>query len=314
MKKVKVILTLSGCFFLTAIMYIYMCFVFSPKSINDSGGTSFYRGMGFLAEPENSIEVMVYGNSDVYSGFSPAKLYEEHGYTSYASGTALQTIGDINHLLRKTLKTQKPKVVVLEVDCLYEKRKTGFDDSNFMLSPFVFHARWKELKMRDFYTIPDRTKKYDITKGYVHSDEVYSFKPDDYMGNVDAKPLPIPERNLRELKHFIKICKMNNIEVVFLELPSASSWSYAKHNYIKGIATKINVPFIDLNIKNIDYKIDFARDFRDKGNHMNVHGAERATAYVGNFLNENYSQLLTDKRIDKNFAHWKQVVEHYKKN
>lgn len=313
MKKVKALVAIGSCFILTAIIYMYMCLVFSPKSIEDSGGKTFYRGMGFMAEPKNSIEVMVYGNSDVYSGFSPAKLYEKYGYVSYASGTAVQTISKINKLLDKTLETQKPKMVILEVDCLYEKRKEDFDNSNFMIAPFVFHARWKELKSRDFYTIPDRTKKYDITKGYVHSEEVYNYKAGDYMGSANAKPLPIPRRNLHELKYFIKTCKENDIKVVFLELPSASSWSYAKHNYIKDIAKKINVPFIDLNVKKEDYAVDFSRDFRDKGNHMNLYGAEKATEYVGKYLAENYNEVLSDRRNDKQYVYWKKVLEQYNK-
>lgn len=313
MKRLKIILTVSSCFLITAIIYMYICLIVSPKSIHDSGGTKYYRGMGFLAEPENSIDVMVYGNSDVYAGFVPAKLYDEFGYTSYASGTVLQTIGDINKLLRKTLRTQAPKVAVLEVDCLYEKRNKALDDSNFLLAPFVFHVRWKELKLRDFYTIPNRSKKYDIAKGFVHSDEINKYDAGDYMGDKNQKPHPIPRRNLKHLKNFIKICRTNNIKILFLELPSASSWNYAKHNYMNYLSKDLNIPFIDLNVKDSDFNIDFAKDFRDKGDHMNVFGAEKATTYVGRYLKEKYSSILSDRRNVKEYAHWQEVVDHFKK-
>ncbi|GMQ56290.1 hypothetical protein AN1V17_06830 [Vallitalea sediminicola] len=313
MKRLKIIITVSSCFLITAIIYMYICLIVSPKSINDSGGAKYYRGMGFLAEPNNSIDVMVYGNSDVYAGFVPAKLYEKYGYTSYASGTVLQTIGDINRLLRKTLKTQAPKVAILEVDCLYEKRNKAIDDSNFLLSPFVFHVRWKELKLRDFYTIPNRSKKYDITKGFVHSDEINKYDAGDYMGNKNQKPHPIPRRNLKQLKNFIKICRTNNIKILFLELPSASSWNYAKHNYINYLSKDLNIPFIDLNEKDSDFKIDFLRDFRDNGDHMNIFGAEKATTYVGRYLKEKYSSILSDRRNVRKYAHWQEVLDHFKK-
>ncbi|MCM1988751.1 hypothetical protein [Oceanirhabdus seepicola] len=314
MKKVKIILTVSCCFLVTAILYVYLCLIFSPKSIHDSGGTTYYRGMGFLAEPRNSIDVMLYGNSDIYSGFAPAKLFKKYGYTSYTSGTALQTIGDINCLLKKTLKTQAPKVAILEVDCLYEKRNKAINDSNFLFAPFVFHVRWKELRLSDFYTIPDRTKKYDITKGFVHSNQINKYQAVNYMGNENANPLPIPKRNLRQLKNFIETCRMNNIEIVFLELPSASSWNYAKHNFIKDLSKGFNIPFIDLNVKKINFDIDFSRDFRDKGDHMNVFGAEKATTYIGEYLNDKYSSILSDKRSYKEYAYWQDVVDHYRRS
>ena len=310
----KKALTVICCLLVTVTIYIYICLIVSPKSIYDSGGSNYYQGMGFLAEPENSIEVMMFGNSDVYAGFIPAKLFDKYGYTSYASGTSLQTIGEINHLLRKTLKSQTPKVVVLEVDCLYEKSYKGINDTNILLAPFTFHVRWKELKLSDFYTIPDRTKKYDISKGYVYSNKIYKFENKNYMGNNDSKPLPTPKRNLRQLKYFIETCRENNIEIVFLELPSSSSWNYAKHNFIKNLSKKKNIPFIDLNVKNNNYNIDFSKDFRDNGNHMNVNGAEKATLYIGKFLHKNYSIFLSNKHNHIEYKHWKDVVDHYYTN
>ncbi len=310
----KKVITVICCILVTAALYIYICLVVSPKSINDSGGSSYYRGMGFLAEPKNSIDIMVFGNSDVYAGFIPAKLYDQYGFTSYASGTALQTIGQINQLLKQTLRTQKPKLVILEVDCLYEKTYKPIDNTNILLAPFTFHVRWKELKFRDFYTIPDRTRKYDIAKGYVYSNNIYKFENENYMGSKDSRPLPIPRRNLRHLKHFIQICRKNNIEIVFLELPSASSWNYAKHNFIKNFSIRNNIPFIDLNEKDSSYRIDFSKDFRDNGNHMNVNGAERSTLYIGDYLRKKYSLLLADRRSHEKYKHWNDVVDHFYKN
>ncbi|GKX30263.1 hypothetical protein SH1V18_27430 [Vallitalea longa] len=301
------------CFMITVVLYIYICVVVSPKSIEDSGGTSYYRGMGFLAEPKNSIDVMVYGNSDVYSGFSPAKLFDEYGYTSYTSGTALQTIGVINHLLKRTIKTQTPKVVVLDVDCLYEKLKF-VDNTNLLLAPFTFHARWKEINSRDFYTMPDRTKKYDISKGYVYSDKVYKFENINYMGNENARPLPVPRRNLKQLEYFIDTCKNNDIEIILIELPSATSWNFAKHNFIEKYSRDRDIPFIDMNVKDSNFNINYSRDFRDNGDHLNVNGAEKATLLIGEYLSKNYNMFLTDKRNHSDYAYWKDVVDNYIKN
>ena len=303
-----------GYLLVTGIIYVYLCMIVSPKSIEDSGGTSYYRGMGFLAEPKNSIDVMVYGNSDVYSGFSPAKLFDDYGYTSYASGSALQTIDVVNDLLRKTLKVQKPKVVILDVDCLYQKMKF-VDNTNFFLAPFNYHARWKELEWKDFCSFPDRSKKYDINKGYVYSDMVYKFENIGYMGRQDAKPLPVPRKNIRQLKHFIKTCRNNSIELLFIELPSATSWNYSKHNFIKKFAQMKDIKFIDFNVKqNSGFQIDYAKDFRDNGDHLNVTGAEKITEYIGQYLDVKYGTLLADRRNHNEYAHWQKVLDNYIEN
>ncbi|WDV45207.1 hypothetical protein PV797_17020 [Clostridiaceae bacterium M8S5] len=310
--KIKKILVVVSCFLATVIIYLYICIIVTPKSIDDFGGANLFRGMGFIAEPKNTIDVMICGNSDVYAGIIPALMYEKFGYTSYASGKAMQTIEGINRIMRRLLRNQKPKVVILEVDCLYEKNKYSMDNTNFYYAPFVYHARWKELKVRDFYTFPRRAKKYDISKGFVFSNEVYVNKPIDYMGDKNSKPLPIPKVNMDRLNHFISACRTNNIKIVFLELPSSYSWDYSKSNFIQKIADKEEIPFIDLNIANKQYKVDMTKDFRDDGNHMNVYGAQKATMYVGKYLAKNYKSLLKDNRNNKNLNYWNEVVNHYK--
>ncbi|WDV45208.1 hypothetical protein PV797_17025 [Clostridiaceae bacterium M8S5] len=310
MKNSKRIFVMMSCVLASIIIYSYICIIVAPKSIDDSGGSMFYGGMGFIAEPKNTIDVMIYGNSDVYAGIIPALMYEKFGYTSYTSGKALQTIKGINRLMRRMLRNQKPKVIVLEVDCLYEKINS-IDITNFFLNPIVYHTRWKELKARDFFTFPHRADKYDITKGFVFSKEVYKNKSRNYMGNRNEKPKPIPKKNMIKLRHFIKTCHQNNIKVVLLELPSVTSWNYGKSNFIQQFANKENIPFIDLNIASNHYKVDLTKDFRDNGNHMNVYGAQKATMYIGKYLAKNYKSLLKDNRNNKDFNYWYKVVKHY---
>lgn len=64
-----------------------------------------------------------FGHSGVYSGFSPVVLFQEFGITSYASGASLQPMDKINQLLDEAVKYQKPKIVFLDVDCLYILQK-----------------------------------------------------------------------------------------------------------------------------------------------------------------------------------------------
>lgn len=296
--KMKKLISVMLCIVLSLGIYFYLCMIVIPKDINDSGGTLYYNGMGCLAEPKNSLDVIVFGNSDVYSGFSPAVLQQKFGYTSYASGRALQDVESINDLLRKTLRTQNPGLIILETDCFYEERTSYLGDFDLWLAPFVYHSRWKEIKPRDFYQYPSRESKVDINKGYIASDLVFKTEmPENYMGDPNAKPTEIPKKNVKQIEDFIRICKNKNIEVLFVELPSPHSWTYAKHNAVQNLASKHKIPFLDLNIQPDKYDLNLETDFRDNGNHLNSFGAAKVTEYIGSYMKEKYADLLSSKAI-----------------
>ncbi|MEG1551095.1 MAG: hypothetical protein RR355_02375, partial [Oscillospiraceae bacterium] len=296
MNKKNTALKVLCCVLVSVMIFAGLSIILTPKSIEDKGGVLYYQGKGFRAEPSDSLDVMVYGNSNAYAGLIPAKLFEDFGYTSYVSGVIRQTIEGANTLLKQSLKTQKPKVIILEVDCLYQKPTKNLNKFGFLVSLFSYHARWKDLKPRDFYTIPRKTDNLDISKGYIYSDIEYKFKPKKYMGKNSSKLKPISEYNLKQLYTFIETCKRNNIKLIFLELPNTASWNYGKHNFVSKIAKNNNIPFVDLNIANDDISIDYKKDFRDKGIHLNVYGAKKTTAYLGDYLNTNYSNIIKDKR------------------
>lgn len=313
MSKVKKVISILCCIVLSFSVYVYICAIVTPKDIKDSGGVHYFRGMGFLAEPKNSIDIMFYGNSDVYSGIMPSIIFEQYGFTSYASGRPLQTVKNINLLLQKTLETQKPKVAILETDCFYTKSGFQIDEGNFFLSPLIFHSRWKELKLRDFTQWPTRSKKVDINKGFLPSKIVYGTKRKaTYMGNKNTPPKPFPSENDAYIKEFVQTCRDNDIEVLFLELPSANSWNYAKHNYVKSFAKELGVKFIDMNIKDENFAVNLKTDFRDNGNHMNSIGAYKTSKFIGRYLSKHYSNILKDKRQDKEYADWQKTVNNNK--
>lgn len=312
--KVKKIVMPLLCLVLSVAVYAYLCIIVTPKDINDSGGALYYNGMGFLAEPEDSLHVLIYGNSDVYSGFAPAVLYEKTGYTSYASGRARQTVDNIESLLHRTLKTQKPKLVILETDCFFDACEKEVNEADVLYAPFVYHARWKEIKARDFYTMPNRQNSLDINKGYINSNRVYATDLNDqYMGSSDATATPIPEENVKYITEILETCQKNGIEVLFVELPSVNSWDYGKHNAVAKLAEENGVRFLDFNAQPQGYELDPQNDFRDNGDHLNRYGAAKTTAYIGAYLQTHYAKTLSEQADANTKTAWDEVVAHYQK-
>ena len=313
-RRVRLIKIIKAAFavLLSGLIYCYVCCILLPKDSKDVGGKNYFMGRGFLGEPKkNSLDVIVFGNSNVYSGFSPGKLFEEYGYTSYASGVARQTVGQIDNLLDAALKSQKPKIAVLDVDCLYTPEKMAMDSSNFFLAPFTFHYRWKHLKGYDFYKFPQRNKTYDINKGYFFHNEKESLSPGDYMGERGQAPKRIPKKTLKKVRRFVRVCKENGVVPIFIELPTTVGWTYARHNYVEEFAGSESVPFYDFNIQESGYTPDFENDFRDDM-HMNVYGAERVTLFLGGIL-EKHCDSLFDKREDPAYGYWREAVEFYER-
>ena len=123
------------------------------------------------------------------------------------------------------------------------------------------------------------------------------------------KSAKIPFGTRRSAEAFVKTCRDKNIEVLFLELPSQSSWNYKKHNAVQAFADKLGVTFLDMNIERSRFDFDWKTDTRDGGNHLNNRGARKCTVFLGKYLGERYN--LTDHRGDKGFSRWNEDYKNY---
>ena len=68
--------------------------------------------------------------------------------------------------------------------------------------------------------------------------------------------------------------------------------------------------YIDLNYAVEDLGINWKTDTADKGDHLNLNGAQKVTTYIGSFLKENYS--LEDHRGTELGEVWNKLVDAYK--
>ena len=84
---------------------------FYPKWLPD---TEKNPSAGFYYEEANSIDVLLLGSCNLYTSFSPNLFYEEYGVTSYCRSCPDQSYLTSYYYLKESLKTQNPKVVVLE--------------------------------------------------------------------------------------------------------------------------------------------------------------------------------------------------------
>ena len=60
----------------------------------------------FVKLPEDTIDVIILGDSETYSAFSPLQMWKEQGITSYVCGTHAQRLCDGFSILKTSLETQ----------------------------------------------------------------------------------------------------------------------------------------------------------------------------------------------------------------
>ena len=296
---------------------------------NDTVG-SFYK------EPKDSIDVVFVGSSHAFLSFSPMNLWDEYGITSYNLSTGCQPIACSYYLMKEAIRTQHPKVIVLETyTTCYSRDYTNservhqaidgmplnftkmelvndylantmtFDKRLEYVFPIIlYHGRWKSIKSKDIH--PQRT----YLRGFVANIRVEPQKRPAIV--TDEKN--IYENNLIYIEKIIQLCNDNNVELVMCRAPIADGTKYEKTcrkvNFVKNYAIENNIPFIDYLDLADDIELDYDTDFLD-WQHLNVIGAAKATGYMGQYLSDHYT--LTDHRKDEAFSDWEKDSKSYQK-
>lgn len=286
--------------------------IFIPKNntLEAGIGRRKFDASGIYTEPENTIDVIVLGDSESYNSYIPLELWNQYGFTSYVCGTPAQRISYSYSILKKVFKTQKPKVVILEANTLYTKNgvvrhlKDYFDK---IFPVFEYHDRWKNINQDDFFKKPEYTEIIN-DKGYRYSsrtNKVKKSKTKNFM-QEDEVAKKIPSDNIKHLKEIKKYCDENGAKLMLYNSPTPANWSYDKHNGVEKVAKDLKIEYIDFNLKVDELGINWKKDAQEKrGEHLNYVGAMKITNYLGTYLKNNNE--LPDHRQDEKFEAWNEA-------
>ena len=297
--------------FLAGLVIILMALgpVLAPKNNSENSGIEDVSANGILSERENSIDVLVLGDSLSHTAISPMLLYKDYGITSYLCGSYGQYMYDTLRYLEQAFENQSPKIVLLETDTLYRKfSMTSAIASTVQceLPIFRYHDRWKDLTVTDFKCDIKYTCINDY-KGYRGKDKVDGIANEPYMIPTE-KVEEISELNKLYMDAIAKFCEEKGTELILVSTPSVKNCSYERHNGIQKIADKYGLEYVDMNLMTEEVPIDWETDTRDKGDHLNHDGAKKVTSYLGKYL---AAKELTNHRGDTAYARWEQSLEIY---
>lgn len=285
--------------------------IFIPKNNTRRSGIHKSKVLqtGVLAEPENTLDVILVGNSEAYTSFIPLEAWHKYGYTSYVCGTPGQKLPSICSIIYDVLKKQNPKIVMLEADTIYKRVPlvTPVEQIASKVFPiFEYHDRWKKLRIEDFHK-KSEYKKIQASKGFYFSNEIQSRKNEEYM-NESEETQRIPKSNKIYVKTIKKYCESKGIEFIIYSTPSIMNWSMEKHNGVENLAKELGVEYLDMNLLNNEINIDWKKDSRDKGDHLNYTGSLKTTKFLGEYLNK---KGLPDHRADEKYESWNKYYNKY---
>lgn len=322
------LLNLFICGIITILLLLPISELLMPKRIIGDDNNQRLSTKGFYGEPNNSIDVLFLGDSNLYRGISPIVLWDNYGISSYVYGSPNQKSFLSYYLLKDALETQNPKIVVLNVETAFNNNKIrsgsvakAFDDMEnlkiklevlfnndietpiverlaYIFKVFRYHDRYKELNSDDFkYFYKDihyPLKGFDVSEKIVPAENntlSYMSRKNNNKINPNCK---------KYLDKIVDLCKNKNIELILVQVPSRYSWTYDRSDEAKKYANSKNVKFIDLNLENIG--INWYTDTKDKGNHLNLYGATKTSEYFGKILSMDSKYI--NRKNDSNYKYW----------
>lgn len=294
----------------------------------------FYSISPIYDLPKGSVDVLFLGSSHVYASMSPMDLWNDYGITSFNASVGDLPLPTAYFELRELLKTQNPKVVVLESYYVAVNKMVNdearfhyitdnipfslgmheaiqtlvpeeYNKTQYYLNYYTFHNRWKTLRETDFkpWLLSFRFNRGSHNGFYNQHSAV------EYTAIVPRSETEIPpELPLEYMYKIIEMCREKEVSLVFMVAPiNVNTTSQKMINYVDTVAEKEGLSHVNFLYLLDETGFDFAKDMADEG-HVNYLGAQKLTSYMGEYLQTNYH--LEDHRGDSAIANlWNEDYE-----
>lgn len=274
---------------------------------------------GFFQEPDDSLDMVAIGASELYADYAPTLAWEEHGYTSYNLSVAGIPGNMFHSMAEQVLMHQSPKLLLVNMsglcwgDDVYGKNPMtrAWMDSvpwsiekakeireaipresrlSYFLRIGKYHGNWKN---------PVALAKTIVLKGcmdfngFCYTKGLRSFSCcNGISGLGQIYGMSFTDQSKIYLKELIAFCKEKRVEnVLFLNLPHQSISSNPEvFTEIKEIVEESGYDYLNLDKGYEAYGIDNASDFSDP-DHLNVRGMRKFTHFLGDYITKNYEVI-----------------------
>lgn len=312
--------------------------------VNNSEDTRRIRD--FYREEPNSLDVVLLGSSDVYTGFSSVLAYEEFGFTSFPYVYASNYIGLIPYQMEDVFLVQSPKLLVIEITEAMNARPDTYD---FRLRQYIAGIPSWQRRHQLIQALGDREegllsyyfpfslhhgsatpgvlwenaqrermvsqRGYSLLKGvrtYTANGSEAEQPPINTTGDFSgATPLPHVTENFTAL---LEYCRSEGIEnILFVSFPhrivnETVQIRHREFNAVGQLIESYGYDFINLENHLDDLDIHLEDDFLDD-EHLNLYGQYKVTRYLSRYICENYD-LGESQLSEEGHLRWQECVEY----
>lgn len=305
-------------------------FLVLSEASKDTGLTSLSSIKGFYTEPKDSLDVVLIGASEVYTGYSPIMAWQQHGYTSYDLASQGLPGSLYKSMLKEALREQNPKLVVFEINGFiydedYFKRSGNLhkyidnmklsqnwldtikenipeEEQGYYLFPIsTYHDNWKyplkSLKCAAAKLLIKMSGRSNLKGSATFSlcrSEKESLKKDDGIMLTDM--------GKNYLKKLCETCQEEGVEnVLFVRFP-----------HLRDVKNKTVYPEIERIVNSYGYEFLNMTNYKQLGlnknqdfynrDHMNYNGMKKFTRFFAEYLAEKYQ--LPAKHDEQTEEQW----------
>ncbi len=276
------------------------------------------RSTQMREQKEDTIDLLNLGDSLSVTGFTPMELWKERGYTSFNIGADGIHMSEAYYALVEACSRQHPKYALLESLTLI--RYNPRDDRQMVLSQplyhtfdlLKYHSHWKRMIegpgvmiYHRGYVVNGKSRPYEGDPNYLTDREI---------GDVHEDR--VPDLNRYYFRRMHEFCADRDITLVIYSMPSPKDYSLRRVNVMEAFAREEGVPYVDLNRYVEDMGIDWSRDTSDRGDHLNVYGASKATVCLADRVLDQCTAdgtgpALPDHRGEPGYEDWEAEVSAY---
>ncbi len=281
--------------------------------------------VNLYAQEENTVDVLVMGTSLAYAGVNTNVLWEEFGIAAYNLCGAEQPYWITYHWLQEALKTQKPKLIILDAKAAtylddYSKRgrtilatygirdwktrlsaiRACVEEKEFLSFVLAFpqlHSNYADLTKEHFQYPLNNGGRGPNWKGYIETEAVEVHEEPQLIWNQEKKPMN--PREVEYLQKTMNLIREAGIPCLLVAFPNPDyAYDHFYYNSLWELAKPYRARIVNYNDPTLRLRMDYERDFAD-WQHMNVRGSVKFTRRLGEDLMKWYR--LPDRRGDAQF-------------
>lgn len=285
----------------------------------------------FIYLDQNSLDVAFFGSSRIQYSVSPTLIHAYSNLYSYNYGSQCQPLDMTNAMIKEVFKTQKPKVVALDIYTATSASQVCRDDSNYVIGQALLsglekqtilerlpkdkalsyrqaflnnHHNWKNFKdLSDFYN-PKHLKDKNVPLNFG-----YIFQPNKPFNNMwinewheKDSSFHLNRSVIDQLDQILKTTLENGAQLMLFFVPADdyklessneknAIWDWAKQNKV------LYLDFLDPKLN-----FGFYSQVHHDGYHSYLNGANIISYNLSNFLKKNYTfNHIQTSKLDSEF-------------